>query len=99
VIKMSLEQYIGILRDETSIRILNFCKTPKNTEEIDNEVWDYSQDHYPILYKEKSDIVRIVATRLGNLEDLEFLKYSDGKWQTTDTANDTISKYFGTKLS
>jgi hypothetical protein len=96
---MSLEQYIVILHDETSTRILNFCKIPRTTEEIDNEIWDYSQNRHPALYKEKSDIVRIVATRLGNLEDLEFVQYDHGKWQTTNTAIDTLSKYFGTILS
>ncbi len=95
---MSLDQYKAILYDETSRRILNFCKTPKTTEEINNEIWGYSHNHYPSVNIDKSNIDRIVAPRLGNLEEVGALQYDEGKWKFTQAATDVLSKYFGIKL-
>jgi hypothetical protein len=95
---MSLEQYNAILHDETSIRILNFCKIPKTTDEINNEIWNYLHKQYPAMYMEKSSVDRIVAPRLSNLEDIGALQYSEGKWKSTQDATDILSKYFGIKF-
>lgn len=50
------------------------------------------------MHIEKSSIDRLVALRLGNLEDMGALQYNGGKRKSTQVATDILSKCFGIEL-
>jgi hypothetical protein len=93
--KMSSEIYQAIVKDETSRRILDICKTPRSSQEVKTDVFRYKRSEYPGSYDAISDVESLVGVRLGKLETLGALTFKDGKWQTTQTAIAILDKYFG----
>jgi len=89
-----VEKFLQIVNDEISMGILNFCKIPRTTQEIIDEIFVRLHNQAPTLYNEKSRVTPTVAKRLGSLEEIDALQYMDGKWKTTTYAINTLSKYF-----
>ncbi len=91
----SLNRYLNAIQDEVSIKIINFAKTPRTTDEIIVEIWQFLRNRYPNLYDERMKAGSAVAVKLGTLERIGAIAYSDGKWQTTKQFLEILSKYFG----
>ena len=90
-----IQGYINVIQDEISIKIINFAKEPKTTEEIINEIWRFLRAKYPALYDDKLRVSSVVASKLGILEKINAISYTDGHWQTTKAFTDILVKYFG----
>ena len=92
---MNVGGYIALIKDESSLQILNLCRQPKTTDEIINELWVKLKFQYPSLYDLKSKVTQVVAPRLNSLEILGALEYAEGSWLISDEAINYLSKYCG----
>ncbi len=93
--KLSSEIYESIVEDETSRRILDYCKNPRTSLEVKSDVFHSKQANSPDNYSSISDVEGYVGTRLEKLEKIGALKFREGKWQTTPDATTVLDKYFG----
>jgi hypothetical protein len=90
-----LTKYISVLQDEVSVKIVNFTRTPKTTDEIITQIWDYLRNRYSSIYNERLKASTVIAAKLGNLEALGAIEYTEGKWETTPEFIEILAKYFG----
>ena len=94
---MSVEKYLPIIQDELNMKIVNFARIPRDTEEVVSEVKTYLRQRYASLYRQDMEVRAVAASRLGNLESIGALQFDNEKWQATPKFLDILSKYFGIK--
>lgn len=93
------EIYHRMLSDDELRSVLQFCVTPKSTQEIIEYVFEGKQSRCPSSYHRIGEVQRLVASTLSELEQREAIVYCNDKWKTTEGALSVLKKYFGVKAT
>jgi len=88
--KKQLFKYIW--KDEVPREILFSCKKGKTTKEVLHSMYAYYQKK---RYDFTTAMVEgLTAINLSNLKKIEAVEFEEGKWFTTEIAEELLDKYF-----